>query len=70
MKHLTAIEKIVAVAIVAIVIATICAVLTHPTPANYRVDPYTGVTTWTDSEGREMMQSPDGSTRELSRIGQ
>lgn len=37
-------------------------------PADYKSDWATGTATWTDSEGRTLMQDRNGNVRELSRV--
>lgn len=69
MKGFTAIEKVVAFVVVFLMVFTLITVLRMDPPDNYRFDPYTQSATWTDPQGRTLIQSPDGTIRELSREG-
>lgn len=63
----TFIEKLVGAVILFIILVTIWAFSMAKPPGNYRYDPYTDTTTWTDDEGWVMIKSPDGSVRQLSK---
>lgn len=67
MRNKPTVIEIIAICTAAlIVIVFIVALAKGGAPKDYKYDILTDTTTWTDTDGRKMIKSPDGSVRELS----